>query len=61
MIRRCHKCSGQPHTQDDLHGKGMRVVNVHENARKRHERCTVCGSETVVSLEPKAAQKELVA
>lgn len=61
MIRRCNQCSGKPHTQDDLHGKGMRVINVHELALKRHERCKVCGSETIISLQPKAAQKELVA
>lgn len=46
MIRQCDSCGKKPHTQDELHGKGMRVFNelkTKDGLRTAH--CTVCGRE----------------
>lgn len=47
MIAKCTVCAGKPHTQDDLHGQGRRVLNVHKTKDGVTViRCTVCGAET---------------
>jgi transposase len=45
--RPCPQCSGRTHSQNELHGKGIRVHNVVIDENKRISRCTVCGQETV--------------
>lgn len=45
MIKFCPKCG--PHTQDSIHGKGMRVFNPCKNGTAG--RCTVCKHEITIS------------
>ena len=57
-IEHCPACSGKPHSQDDLHGKGRRVFNEDrlKDGRTR-KRCTRCGHELTASAkaeEPKS-------
>lgn len=50
MIRKCDSsCATKTHTQDALHGKGVRVFNEHKDKSGNTVlRCTVCGSEKVI-------------
>jgi hypothetical protein len=54
MIKYCNGCGHKPHSQDELHGKGMRVFNEHKDKdRRTHRKCTRCGNEEVVFIEDK--------
>jgi hypothetical protein len=46
----CPVCSAKAHSQDELHGKGVRVHNVIINGDKHTERCTVCGHEFIKTV-----------
>ena len=47
MIGNCDKCSKSAHEQDNIHGKGLRVINEHKTKiGERVRRCTRCGHET---------------
>jgi hypothetical protein len=41
VILKCAKCGDIPHTQDELHGEGMRVHNRKANSQLS---CTRCGN-----------------
>lgn len=58
MIAVCKKCPTKHHTQDDLHGKGRRVINEHKTKNGTViQRCTVCGHERItLSAKPEAKE-----
>ena len=55
MIAECKTCSKKPHAQDQIHGRGKRVLNFvrEEKDGRLSHRCTVCGSESIVGKEQK--------
>ena len=53
MIKRCPQCGNEPHTQDDLHGKGNRVFNETNHNGFTQRKCTVCGYSESVGSEKK--------
>lgn len=48
-IAHCASCAkqGKTHSQDELHGKFVRVINDFTRKGQTVERCTVCGHEKV--------------
>lgn len=61
MIQPCPKCGNQPHSQDELHGKGNRVFIHFKNLKDDIKRCTRCGYETRSGVATAAAKKEKAA
>lgn len=45
MKKHCKGCSNKPHSQDALHGKGIRVFNENKGKNGPWLHCTVCGNE----------------
>lgn len=58
MKKNCKGCGHTPHSQDELHGKGIRVFNEHMSGSpaKRVLRCTRCGAQEIQAA-PEAAKK----
>lgn len=45
MKKHCGACGNKPHSQDQLHGKGIRVFNENKGKNGPWLHCTRCGSE----------------
>lgn len=43
MIKPCPGCGKKPHSQDIIHGPGLRVFNENKGKSAIVLRCTVCG------------------